>query len=342
MNSTTTRHQSEARRTAAIWSQGDERLAARVADRERVAGLAAHRGGHRLVQERHPLLPAPARDALHAELRERGDLEVRILHFPRDLERAARVLLCDLDLGRHLRPFELDRSVFRGERDSLEAALSACQPAASSGGVLARDPVLAGHEQGRARRRASVAASAVLDVRALPNRPRRGQVAEPEDGHREPVERTRVVRVRRERCFELRLRRRPVAARERLLAAGHALVPRQCHARIVANRARNRENARRKDAPPPWTIGSYSTRRCAVKRNLLASAVAATLLLVLASVASAHGGHGSCAAFGVEHVSVDAKVLQPSGQLVSQFARAGFINDHVAADHAVQCEPRPS
>ena len=79
-----------------------------------------------------------------------------------------------------------------------------------------------------------------------------------------------------------------------------------------------------------------------MNRNLLASAVAAGVLLVPAPVATAHGGHGSCAAFGVEHVAVDAKVLQPSGRLVSQFARAGFINEHIAADHAVLCEPRPN
>lgn len=76
-------------------------------------------------------------------------------------------------------------------------------------------------------------------------------------------------------------------------------------------------------------------------RKLLSLAVGAGLLLVPVPVASAHGDHGSCAAFGVEHVAVDAQALQPSGRLVSQFARAGFIDEHVAADHAVLCEPRP-
>jgi hypothetical protein len=78
-----------------------------------------------------------------------------------------------------------------------------------------------------------------------------------------------------------------------------------------------------------------------MRRSLLVPAVTAGLLLVAAPIASAHGGHAGCKAFGVEHVAVDAKVLQPSGQLVSQFARAGFINEHVATDHAVLCESRP-
>ena len=78
-----------------------------------------------------------------------------------------------------------------------------------------------------------------------------------------------------------------------------------------------------------------------MRRNLVAPVVTAALLLVTPPLASAHGEHGSCKAFGVEHVAVDAQVLQPSGQLVSEFARAGFINEHVAADHAVLCESRP-
>ena len=78
-----------------------------------------------------------------------------------------------------------------------------------------------------------------------------------------------------------------------------------------------------------------------MKRNLVAPVAAACLLLVTAPVASAHGDHGSCKAFGVEHVAVDAQVLRPSGRLVSEFARAGFINEHVAADHGALCESQP-
>jgi hypothetical protein len=78
-----------------------------------------------------------------------------------------------------------------------------------------------------------------------------------------------------------------------------------------------------------------------VRRNVVVLAVVAGLLLVAAPMANAHDGHGSCRAFGVDHVSVDAKVLQPSGQVVSDFARLGFINEHVAADHVVLCESRP-
>jgi hypothetical protein len=59
---------------------------------------------------------------------------------------------------------------------------------------------------------------------------------------------------------------------------------------------------------------------------------------MMAPIANAHGGHGSCAGSGV-HVSTDAKVLHPQGQVVQQFAF--FINGHVLADHAALCSSRP-
>jgi hypothetical protein len=82
--------------------------------------------------------------------------------------------------------------------------------------------------------------------------------------------------------------------------------------------------------------------RCAMRKRLLAAVVAGGMVVVPAPLASAHGGHGSCDAFGAEHVSADAKTLRPSGRLVSEFARLGFIDEHVAADHAALCGSRPS
>jgi hypothetical protein len=73
-----------------------------------------------------------------------------------------------------------------------------------------------------------------------------------------------------------------------------------------------------------------------MKRKLLIVTIAGGLLVAPASTATANGDPGGCAAFGV-HVSTDAHVLQPSGRLVSQFARAGFIDEHVHADHAALC-----
>lgn len=70
-----------------------------------------------------------------------------------------------------------------------------------------------------------------------------------------------------------------------------------------------------------------------MRQKVLVVTIAGGLLVVPAPVASAHGDHTSCAAFG-EHVSTDAKVLQPSGQLVRQFAP---IDQHVRADHAALC-----
>ncbi len=75
-----------------------------------------------------------------------------------------------------------------------------------------------------------------------------------------------------------------------------------------------------------------------MKRILLVLTAAGAWLLVSAPMANAHGGHGSCAEFGV-HVSTDAKVLHPQGQVVRQFAV--FINEHVLADHATLCSSRP-
>jgi hypothetical protein len=73
-----------------------------------------------------------------------------------------------------------------------------------------------------------------------------------------------------------------------------------------------------------------------MKRKLLILTIAAGVLGVPAPAANA-SDPGGCAAFGRDHVAVDAEVLQPSGRLVSQFARAGFIDDHVHDDHAALC-----
>lgn len=71
-----------------------------------------------------------------------------------------------------------------------------------------------------------------------------------------------------------------------------------------------------------------------MKRKLLVAALAGGLIVPVPT-ALAHQGHTSCGAFGQQHVAEDAKVLRPSGRLVSQFAP---LSGHIAADHAARCD----
>jgi hypothetical protein len=78
-----------------------------------------------------------------------------------------------------------------------------------------------------------------------------------------------------------------------------------------------------------------------VKQKMLALAVAMSAG-AMATPASAHEGHGSCAQYGAT-VSANAQSERPWGQIVSNGARLGLTNELVEEAHTVEglCEPRP-
>ncbi len=225
---------------------GDEHLAAGVADRERVARLAAHGRRHRLVEQLHPLLPADVGDEPHAELRERHDLEVDGAQLARDLERPLCVRLRRRAVAGGLRALELDPAVLGARPQPFQEALGAREPAARRRRVLSGDAVLAGDEVGGRGRAPHIAAPAVGDVRALARVAGQERVAQPEGGGAQPVEGARILRVVGERRLEVLARLRPRRPPQRCLPCRDAVL--RLHAAIVADGARNGEITRRNRA----------------------------------------------------------------------------------------------
>ena len=78
VNSTTAAHHSRRPPQVGEPVADDERRAAGVAARERVARLAAEGHGHRLVEQPHPSSTRPCRTTARAELRERHALHVGV------------------------------------------------------------------------------------------------------------------------------------------------------------------------------------------------------------------------------------------------------------------------
>ena len=121
----------------------DERRAARVTACERIAGLAAERDRHRLVEQRDPLIDLPLAHERATELSERHAFDVRVAGRVREVERGPGVALgvcqvvgalCLLDRE----PSELDtradvREQAPGARDPARRlgvpAVDACSPA---------------------------------------------------------------------------------------------------------------------------------------------------------------------------------------------------------------------
>ena len=61
--------------------------------------------------------------------------------------------------------------------------------------------------------------------------------------------------------------------------------------------------------------------------------------LAFAAPASAHEGHGSCAA-GTEVYVVPMAQSGMAGEVVSAAAREGLVDEGTAASHAQYCEPQ--
>ena len=75
------------------------------------------------------------------------------------------------------------------------------------------------------------------------------------------------------------------------------------------------------------------------------TATAATVAALLASIAfaasaSAHEGHASCGEGARVYIVPQAKA-GTAGEAVSAAARAGLVDEGVAASHAAFCDPKP-
>ena len=84
VKSTTASHHSRGASQVGKLVADDERRAAGVAARERVAGLAAERDRHRLVEQRHALFDAALAHDRPAELGERHALDVGVAQLVGD------------------------------------------------------------------------------------------------------------------------------------------------------------------------------------------------------------------------------------------------------------------
>ena len=74
------------------------------------------------------------------------------------------------------------------------------------------------------------------------------------------------------------------------------------------------------------------------KRCIAAAGVLAAL--ALASPAAAHEGHASCSE-GARTFIVPIAQSGQAGETASAQAKAGTLNENVAAAHAALCEPKP-
>lgn len=77
-----------------------------------------------------------------------------------------------------------------------------------------------------------------------------------------------------------------------------------------------------------------------MKRALAVGALAAAALGTTAGAVSAHEGHGSCGE-GARAYVVALAHSGNGGVVASAQARAGTINEDVAAAHAAFCDPAP-
>ena len=74
-------------------------------------------------------------------------------------------------------------------------------------------------------------------------------------------------------------------------------------------------------------------------RTRLIAAAGVVAALALASPAAAHEGHASCSA-GTHAFIVPLAQSGQAGETASAQARAGTLNENVAAAHAALCEPK--
>ena len=190
----------------------DERGAAGVAARERVARLAAERDGHRLVEQADALLDPPLPDDRAAELRERHALHVGVGERVRDGEPGARMALGVGRVGRPLRLLDRQPAQLGHRALPVEEAPRPREPAGGRG-LLAVDPLLAGEVDGEPRGRERVPAAAVRGVGLAAALDPGLALAQPPQRLAEPVERLRIGVVP-ERGGERVARRGPVGAGE--------------------------------------------------------------------------------------------------------------------------------
>ena len=108
---------------------GAQHPAVDLADRGDGAHLAARRGGHRLVEQRHPLGDPPGGDMGLSQQRDRAELEVAVPEPPGDRERRHRLLGALGRVARPRRPVEREPAVIHALLGALEQALGARHPA---------------------------------------------------------------------------------------------------------------------------------------------------------------------------------------------------------------------
>jgi hypothetical protein len=212
-----------------------------------VGRLAARRRSHRLVETSETPVHVAERHLGEPQLRERPQLEIRVVRGKRDVECDGRKRRGGRSISRALRAGELEPAPLRARRDVTEQALRPREPTTRGSIVVERKPVLTGKPERHPRSARQLAVPAEARVRALTIDDGASLVAEPPQRAPEPIK--RLCRVRRvERVLKRGPRAFPITARERLIPTTERCLRRsRRHERIVAPAPPTRHRACRRN-----------------------------------------------------------------------------------------------